>query len=525
MSLEYPITVAGNTNKAPLVGLVRICCMIVGFCGIAFCYEPFEDIQQKTTSNKLSIITLRILDRNRKVMMQGNAFFISNTGDAITSRHLFDKAFFIEAVTTDGKVYPVDTIVCEDKEGDLIWISVPIPKDIIHPLDIKKTLPSVGEQIMVMVSATLVSDGEVSSIISIPNFGNLIKISAPVSQGATGSPVVDMNGEVVGVAVLHNIDGQNHVHALPGSRIIKMEKTKGITLAQWQSSRLENRKAVAEELYAGALPFIQTGKYEDALKHLIAAVKKYPGYVIAYTQLAYCYKKLGALQEAGEALEAIIRISPKDTRAYYNLALNFTELGLYNDAMITLREALKIDDEFPAAYTLMAWIYNETGSLDEAVKPCKKAISIKPDFDYAHVVLGTVYMKRNQFDWAVNSFKQAININPENIDAYLNLAQAYNRQGMNEKELEILSQANKANPGNFTILKNLGEVCINQEEYYKAKGYLKKAREINSNDPDVLYNLGMAYLKGGDKNKAMAYYKTLRRIDNIRAEKLKRHIK
>ncbi|MBD3321833.1 MAG: tetratricopeptide repeat protein [Chitinivibrionales bacterium] len=398
-------------------------------CGRIDAYEPFEESEVKKNVNKESIITLRVFDSQKKVVAQGNAFFVSDSGDAITNRHLLDKAYSIEAVSGDGTVYSDTKIRAEDKTGDLLWISVSIPAEKIHPLQIEKKKPSAGEQIMVMVSATLVSDGTVSSILTIPDYGDIIKITAPISQGATGSPVVNMSGTVLGVATFRNIDGQNHVYAIPAGRIKAMKPDSARNIHQWQSSRSETKKAVAEELYADALPFIMTGMYEEALDILIEAVTKNPGYITAYTQLAHCYNRLGALEEAGEALAAILRISPRDTRAYYNLARNYSERGMYNDAMLTLKEALKVNPEFPAALTLMGWIYNETGAPHDAIKSCKKAINIKADFEYAHVVLGTAYMKVDKLDWAVNSFKMAHSINPDNPDILYNLGLAYLKNG------------------------------------------------------------------------------------------------
>jgi S1-C subfamily serine protease len=45
-----------------------------------------------------------------------------------------------------------------------------------------------------------VSDGIVSAIRDIPQLGRILQVTAPISQGSSGGPVVNMFGEVVGVA-------------------------------------------------------------------------------------------------------------------------------------------------------------------------------------------------------------------------------------------------------------------------------------------------------------------------------------
>jgi S1-C subfamily serine protease len=48
---------------------------------------------------------------------------------------------------------------------------------------------------------------------------SLIEITAPISQGSSGSPVMDEMGEVIGVATLGNTQGQNSNFAIAVEKV------------------------------------------------------------------------------------------------------------------------------------------------------------------------------------------------------------------------------------------------------------------------------------------------------------------
>jgi serine protease Do len=70
----------------------------------------------------------------------------------------------------------------------------------------------VGEKVAVIGSPkgleTTVSDGIVSAVREVPGFGSVIQTTAPISPGSSGSPVVNMKAEVLGVASAQIKGGQ-----------------------------------------------------------------------------------------------------------------------------------------------------------------------------------------------------------------------------------------------------------------------------------------------------------------------------
>lgn len=270
-------------------------------------------------------------DNEGVVIGQGSGFFISEKGDIITNRHVLEGASRAEVKTAKGKVYPITRIVAEDNEGDLIRVFVDIPSNIVvHHLSVSTSLPEVGERVVVIGSPLgleqTVSDGIVSAVRDIPEFGSIIQITTPISHDFSGSPVVNMKGEVIGVATFVMVDGQNLNFAIPGERVARLKPVKWQTFSKWQEGRAEEKiapaveeeavvtpeerldSASAEGLYSTGLTLICAEKYEEAITYFEKAVKKDPNYTEAYFQIGYCNDSLGRYNEAIEAYKQAIRV-------------------------------------------------------------------------------------------------------------------------------------------------------------------------------------------------------------------------
>jgi tetratricopeptide (TPR) repeat protein len=97
-------------------------------------------------------------------------------------------------------------------------------------------MPAIGERIVVIGSPMgldqTVSDGIVSAVRELQGSRKVIQITAPISTGSSGSPVVNMKGDVVAVACALMANGQNLNFGIPSERVSSLSPGSGYPLAQ-----------------------------------------------------------------------------------------------------------------------------------------------------------------------------------------------------------------------------------------------------------------------------------------------------
>lgn len=201
------------------------------------------DLKELNHRARGSVVLLKNLDSGGQAVAEGTGFVIPG-GYILTNHHVVEGASRMQAVLPDKSVLELPGILAQDADHDLAILKAPahhlVPLPLVRP---GPTEP--GERVVVLgnplgFSSTL-SDGIVSAyrehgIDENPDFikGPLLQITAPISEGSSGSPVMNLNGEVVGVAVAFYDGGQSLNFAVPASSVRRL-------LARVNPQRLELR--------------------------------------------------------------------------------------------------------------------------------------------------------------------------------------------------------------------------------------------------------------------------------------------
>ena len=115
--------------------------------------------------------------------------------------------------TVDGKTYQIDNIISSSEQADLIKFKVNTKGEATPFLTTKSTTPEKGEKVFVIGNPhgfeSSVSEGIISSVRPSDEYGTVLQITAPISPGSSGSPVMTLDGKVIGVATFQFAKGQN----------------------------------------------------------------------------------------------------------------------------------------------------------------------------------------------------------------------------------------------------------------------------------------------------------------------------
>ncbi len=378
--------------------------------------ESTESLPNLIKKIKPSVVIVFAYDNKGEFLQLGNGFFISQNGDIITNYHVLQEASSAEIKTSDGKTYPITYIIAKDEQNDIIRLSVDIPSKYVLPLYLSETIPEIGERIIVygnpLELENTVSDGIVSSVREIFNYGKIIQITAPILPGSSGSPVLNMKGEVIGIATFQFIEGRKLNFAIPSERIASLnlagEKKTSVGEELFEQEKKDKKDFdYAYEAYDKALYFMDKREHEKALPYLGIAIKTDISSLKAwaYFKIGFCYEILGVYTKAIEAYKQAIRINPDYVDAYNNLGNSFDELGYYTKAIEAYKQAIHINPNCISPHYNLGIIYGELGYYTKAIEANKQAIRIDPEHVNAHYNLGIIYLMIRDKSSALNEYK------------------------------------------------------------------------------------------------------------------------
>jgi len=144
----------------------------------------------------------------------GTGFFINNKGIALSNHHVFEGGKRWQIKLLSGEEFMVKSILYESKVNDFIIFQVDVGDTYIRPIPLYNQKIEKGEEVFVLgnpegLESTL-SRGVVSAIRKDFNrMDDLVQIDAAISPGSSGSPVMTMNGEALGIATLKLNDCEN----------------------------------------------------------------------------------------------------------------------------------------------------------------------------------------------------------------------------------------------------------------------------------------------------------------------------
>ena len=504
-----------------------------------------------------AVVTITVYDDLGDELGYGSGFFIGS-GKILTNAHVIEDAYSAE-VCSLRKTYEYVTIDKRDDDVDLAVLSVQSAGEPIISLANNTNL-GVGQRIIVIGNPLgyerTVSDGLISSIKDAAGFQE-IQITAPISGGSSGGPVLNTDGFVIGIAYAGVDEGQNLNFAVgiktlkwflktsdhPERLEIARSYIPGRVVRYWVKNivigivalaigvisfiyilkrlcrliKTSFRRNVRNKQQTVQLinrpPFADCDRSQRTIKMGDTAKQKKRRYLKAELTVLICLICIIVIAMITDGTE------PVSAEDYRSLGEYYADSHIYHQAIQNFKEAIRINPDDAVAYFGLGDVYSDLYCYEKAIGAYREAIKIGHSDDYAK--LGDNYLSLSRYNEAIEAYKESIRINPDDADVHLALGDAYcsaygSDTNCPEEAIESYKEAIRLNPNSFDAHWFLGHFYYESSRYTDAIEHLKEAARI---EPHVLHYdrlclisslhslIGDAYYKLGRYDEAIKTYK------------------
>lgn len=468
---------------------------MTSFSVISLGQVTFKDL---IATNEKAVFSIYTYDEFGVPSGSGTGFFISSSGTGITNFHVLKGASTAVIKLNNKITYKITEIIESNQDADLVKFKIENVKSKSFPfLNVKTTELQKGEKIFVIGNPhgfeSSVSEGIVSSIRETDGYEQVVQITAPISPGSSGSPVMTMDGKVIGIATFQYTEGQNLNFAVSAKMLYKLN--------------IQNKKLVINT----NTNFIVIN---EQCKENSELVLNSVDYQIDRTIINFSFTNVS--MGYGEYMYIWTELNTKD-KTFYIQDLNTMEkyfttgstigTSRANGTQVALGETKRFKIYFPAipksvtkvnimegissSWSFLNLDFNnyinvenqqikdysrqfaltklETKEFKEAKLLLSESVEKnKADHD-AYNIMGIIsYILDNNYD-ALQYFTKAIEINPTNDIYYFNRFTVYYKQKKDyEKALEDISYAIRNRPDQGDYYQRRALVYMNQKEWKKA---------------------------------------------------------
>jgi TonB family protein len=162
---------------------------------------PSSELANLETKVRPSVIWVTAFDPKGNLLRTETGFFISADGRFVTTAHAIEGAVNAVAKTADGGIYNVSGIVAASKGSDLSVLQADVkPRKLLRFLDLNKAGElTAGARVAVVGSALAGNEGTARETTITAQTSDRLEIANATPVSSVGSPVVNENGDVVGI--------------------------------------------------------------------------------------------------------------------------------------------------------------------------------------------------------------------------------------------------------------------------------------------------------------------------------------
>ena len=480
---------------------------------VTFGQVSFKDI---IANNEKAVFSIFTYDDFGVPSGSGTGFFISSTGIGISNFHVLKGASTAIVKLNDKSTYKIVEIIEANQDADLIKFKIENVNHKTFPfLTTKVSELQKGEKIFVIGNPhgfeSSVSEGIISSLRETEGYEQVIQITAAISPGSSGSPVMTLDGKVIGVATFQYTEGQNLNFAVAAKMISKLN----IQNKKLISNTNTNFIVINEQCKENSELILNSVEYQldkTVLNFSFTNVSMgYGDHMLIWTQLntkdnTFYIQDLNTMEKyfttgstIGTSRENGTDVPLGETKRFKiyfpPLPKTATKVNImegisssWNFLNLDLSKFLNIENQQTNDYSRQfALTKLETKDFKEAKLLLSDNVEKnKTDHD-AYNLMGIIsYIQDNNYD-ALQYFTKAIELNPTNDIYYFNRYSVYYNQKRDfEKAKEDISYAIRNRPNQGDYYQHRAFVYMAQKEWKKATTDFDLAINLMGDNPYLL---------------------------------------
>jgi serine protease Do len=207
-----------------------------------------------------SLLVVRAIGARGDTLGEGTGFLVGPDGTFVTNYHVVEPAALVEVEPLQGQATRAVLIVAADPHRDLAVLRA----DGLAAAHLQlgdDSAAVIGDRVYVMgnplgMSGTF-TDGLVSARRPVQGT-SMLQVSAPISPGSSGGPVMNERAEVIGVATMIVVGGQNLSLAVPARYVRPLLATTDRP-RPFSASALPRREGYSATLASSSPPVAPSG--------------------------------------------------------------------------------------------------------------------------------------------------------------------------------------------------------------------------------------------------------------------------
>ncbi|SRR5579884_318950 len=264
--------------------------------------------------------------------------FVVGPGYILVSGHEANKASRLEVQFQDGSAYSA-TVLSVSGALDLALLQISF-RD-LEPLPfVAANTSKVGESVVAVGCPFGLNHSASQGIISAPErtLGDrpVLQTDVAVNPGSSGGPLLNKQGEVVGVVLGMLPEARGIAFAVPSREV---------------------RRFLGETFFQMGTLMAEAKRYAEAADLLVQSTRLWPQSAKAYNNLGEVYRRMKEVKKAEQAYQKALEINPKYADSHYNLG-TFYDSILRNPqkAAFHYRKYLELKPAAPEAVQVSQWL-------------------------------------------------------------------------------------------------------------------------------------------------------------------------